>query len=99
MAAGLSLEIVLRVPVAVVDDDGVGGDQVDAQASGFGAQQEDKSVEKKKNDWKFGFYFISLFPVFDEVITLATKWSPLSLQQATSKETTLLEKLLEINIA
>jgi hypothetical protein len=50
VTSGLSLEIVLRVPVAVVDDDGVGGDQVDAQASGFGAQQEDKSVEKKKND-------------------------------------------------
>jgi hypothetical protein len=44
------LEIILRVPVAVVDDDGVGGHQVDAETSGFGAQQEDKSVEKKKND-------------------------------------------------
>ena len=48
MAAGLSLEIVLRVPVAVVDDDRVGGDQVDAEASGFGAQQEYESEKKDK---------------------------------------------------
>jgi hypothetical protein len=52
VAAGLSLQIILRVPVAVVDDDGVGGHQVDAETSGFGAQQEDKSVEKKEKEKK-----------------------------------------------
>lgn len=40
----LDLQVVLRVPVGVEDDAGVGGGEVDAQASGAGAQQEDEAV-------------------------------------------------------
>ena len=36
------LDVIVRVPVGVVDDDGVGGGQVDAQAPGPGGQQEGK---------------------------------------------------------
>ena len=36
------LDVIVRVPVGVIDDDGVGGCQVDAQAPGPGRQQERK---------------------------------------------------------
>ena len=38
------LQVVLRVPVRVEDDAGVGGGEVDAQAPGARAQQEDEAV-------------------------------------------------------
>lgn len=41
---GLGLQVIVGVPVTVVDDDGVSCGQVDAQAPGFGGQQEDKIV-------------------------------------------------------
>ncbi len=37
------LKVLLRVPVAVIDDAGVGGRQVDSQTSGSGGQQEDST--------------------------------------------------------
>lgn len=40
--SALHLEIHLRVPVAVVQDDDVGGVQVDAQAAGARGQQENE---------------------------------------------------------
>ena len=36
------LEVVLRVPVRVEDDDGVGRREVDAEAAGAGGEQEDE---------------------------------------------------------
>ena len=44
VTASLRLQVVLRVPVRVVDDDGVGGRQVDAQPTRTRAQQEHKPV-------------------------------------------------------
>ena len=38
------LEIILWVPVGVVDDDGVGGGQIDAETAGASTQQEDEAV-------------------------------------------------------
>ena len=38
------LQVVLRVPVRVEDDAGVGGGEVDAQATGPRTQQEDEAV-------------------------------------------------------
>ena len=38
VTARLRLQVVLRVPVAVVDDDGVGGGEIDAEAAGARAQ-------------------------------------------------------------
>ena len=38
------LQIVLGVPVGVVDDDGVRGRQVDPQTPGLGTEKEDKPV-------------------------------------------------------
>ena len=38
------LNIILRVPVRVIDDDGVGGGEIDPQSSGTSAQQEDKAI-------------------------------------------------------
>jgi len=38
------LQIVLGVPVAVEDDDGVGRGEVDAHAASLGADQEDEAV-------------------------------------------------------
>ena len=40
--AGHRLEVVLRVPVRVEDDDGVGRREVDAEAAGAGGEQEDE---------------------------------------------------------
>jgi hypothetical protein len=40
VSSGLSLKIVLRIPVTVKDDDCVCGGQVDAQTSSSGGQQE-----------------------------------------------------------
>lgn len=34
----------MRVPVAVKDDDGVGGLQVEAEAAGSGAEEEDEEL-------------------------------------------------------
>ena len=42
MRSGHGLEVVLRVPVAVKDDNSVGSGEVDAQATGSGGQQEGK---------------------------------------------------------
>ena len=42
MRAVHRLEVHLRVPVAVVDDDGIGGGEVDTQTSGAGGEEEDK---------------------------------------------------------
>ena len=44
MATSLGLQIVLRVPVTVVNDDGVGSRQIDTQTAGFGAEQENESI-------------------------------------------------------
>ena len=44
MGAVLGLQVLLRVPVAVEEDDGVGGGQVDALAAGAGAEQEELDV-------------------------------------------------------
>jgi len=44
VAARLRLQVILRIPVAVVDDDGVGGRQVDAEAARPRAQQEHELV-------------------------------------------------------
>jgi len=40
VGSGLSLQIVLRVPVGVKDHDGVGRRQIDAEASGARRQEE-----------------------------------------------------------
>ena len=44
MAAVLGLLVVVRVEVEVVENDGVGGRQVDAEAAGFGRQDEDEDA-------------------------------------------------------
>jgi len=44
VAPGLRLQVVLRVPVAVVDDARVRSGEVDAQATSLGAEQEDKPI-------------------------------------------------------
>ena len=44
MTACLRLQVVLRIPVRVVDDDGVGGGQVDAEAARARTQQEGEAV-------------------------------------------------------
>lgn len=44
VATRLRLEVVLGVPVAVVNDDGVGGRQVDPETAGFRAQKEHEPV-------------------------------------------------------
>ena len=44
MAAVLGLLVVVRVEVEVVENDGVGGRQVDAETAGFGRQDEDKDA-------------------------------------------------------
>jgi hypothetical protein len=36
------LQIDLRIPVRIIDDDGVGRRQIDAEAAGAGRQQKDK---------------------------------------------------------
>ena len=38
------LQIGLRVPVAVVENDSVGGHEIDAEAAGTGAQEENKNL-------------------------------------------------------
>ena len=48
MAARLGLQIVLRVPVGIVDDDRVGGRQVDAHAARARAQQEEKGIRVRR---------------------------------------------------
>ena len=44
MSPGLSLEIIVGVPIAVIDDDSVSCGQIDTQASCFSRQQEHKVV-------------------------------------------------------
>ena len=44
MAAVFGLLVVVRVEVEVVENDGVGGRQVDAETAGFGRQDEDKDA-------------------------------------------------------
>ena len=44
VSPSLGLQVIVGVPVAVIDDDSVSCGQVDAQASCFGGQQEDKVV-------------------------------------------------------
>lgn len=44
VAASLRLEVILRVPVRVVDDDGIGSSQVNAQPSSTRTQQEHKAI-------------------------------------------------------
>lgn len=41
MCARSCLDIILGVPVAVVDDDNLGSSEVDALATGFGGEQKD----------------------------------------------------------
>lgn len=56
VSPGLSLQVVLRVPVRVEDDHGVSRGQVNAQASGPRGQQEAEVLfargEKRKTDGK-----------------------------------------------
>ena len=47
MTSSLSLQVVLRIPVGIVNDDGVGCDKVDAETTGTSTQQEDESEKKK----------------------------------------------------
>lgn len=49
MAPGLTLDVVLRVPVRVVDNDGVGSRQVDAQAARARAKKEHEPVRACTN--------------------------------------------------
>ena len=49
VTARLRLQVVLRVPVGVVDDDGVGYRQVDAEPARARAQQEDEACSIKLN--------------------------------------------------
>ena len=44
MNPSLGLQVVVGVPITVVDDDSVSCGQVDTQASCFGGQQEDEVV-------------------------------------------------------
>ena len=44
MGAVLGLQVLLRVPVAVEEDDGVGGGEVDALAASAGAEEEELDV-------------------------------------------------------
>ena len=44
MTPRLRLQVVLWVPVGVVDDDGIGSRQVDAQAACTRTQQEDEAI-------------------------------------------------------
>lgn len=44
VTSSLSLEVVLRVPVAVIDDNCVGCCQIDPQAASFRAEQEHESI-------------------------------------------------------
>ena len=44
VAARHRLHVVLRVPVRVEHDDRVGGGQVDADAAGFGREEEDEGL-------------------------------------------------------
>ena len=48
MAARLGLQVVLWVPVGIVDDDRVGGRQVDAHAARARAQQEEKGIRVRR---------------------------------------------------
>ena len=42
MRSGQSLNVIVRIPIGVIDDDRVGSVQVDAQATGSGGQEEDE---------------------------------------------------------
>ena len=44
MVIQTDLNVILWVPVRVVDDDGVGSSQIDTQSPSSGAQEEHKSV-------------------------------------------------------
>lgn len=44
MAARLSLNVILWIPVRIEDNDSVGSSQVDAEAAGARAQQEDELI-------------------------------------------------------
>ena len=51
MRATERLDVVVRVPVRVVDDDGVGRGEVDAQAAGARRQQEGE--RRRGGRWKY----------------------------------------------
>lgn len=45
MGSGLSLQVILGVPVRVEDDYSVGWGEIDAQSSGTGGQEETKILD------------------------------------------------------
>ncbi len=44
MATSLSLKIILRIPIAVVDNDCIGCCKVNSQSTSFGAKQKDETI-------------------------------------------------------
>lgn len=47
MSLRLYLDVIVRIPVRVVDDDGVGSSQIDSQPSGSRRQQEGKLLSTR----------------------------------------------------
>lgn len=48
MGSGLSLQVILRVPVRIEDDHSVSWGQINAQTSSTGGQEETEILEQRK---------------------------------------------------
>ena len=48
MSAREGLDVVVRIPIGIVNDDGVGGGQIDAETTGASRQKEDEVLRSEE---------------------------------------------------